>query len=51
MKNDYVTHPRREVTRLEGQGRKAITLSVTTEELSAARAALRHAGRRLERLR
>jgi hypothetical protein len=50
MKNGHATRLRRQVTRLEArQGKEAITLYLTTEELSAARAALRHAVRRLER--
>ena len=50
MKNGHVTRLGRQVTRLEArQTEGAIRLCLTTEELGAAREALRHAVRRLER--
>lgn len=48
--NGFITRIKAQVTRLEArQKEQAIRLCLTTEELSAAQAALRHATRRLER--
>jgi hypothetical protein len=51
MKNNgFITRIKAQVTKLEArQKEQAVRLCLTTEELEAAQAALRHATRRLER--
>jgi hypothetical protein len=50
--NGFVTRLKAQIARLEArQGQQAIALALTTEELEAAKAGLRHAVRRLERSR